>query len=210
MMAEYVKLGQAPERDRSGAAEVKRRANDLIQSRELVTLSRDTEAIQIPSGEPVRLPAGTQVRITQSLGGSFTLTTDIGYMVRIAGQDADALGVEPPAQSVAVAEDEQDTEKLVWEQLKTCFDPEIPVNIVDLGLVYHCQVSPLAEGGKKAEVKLTLTAPGCGMGDVLKKDIEGKLLNLPGINEAEVEVVLDPPWDAGRMSEAAKLQLGML
>lgn len=209
-MAEYVKLGQVPEGDTSGAAEVKRRANDLIQTRELIALSRETAAVQIPSGEPMTLPTGTQVRVTQALGGTFTVTTDIGYMVRIAGKDADALGLEPPPEIAADAGAEQDTEKLVWEQLKTCFDPEIPVNIVDLGLVYHCRIVPLAEGGSKAEVKLTLTAPGCGMGDVLKQDIEAKLQSVQGVKEVEVEIVLDPPWDAGRMSDAAKLQLGIL
>jgi probable FeS assembly SUF system protein SufT len=209
-MAEYVKLGQVPNGDRSGSAEIKRRANDLIQSRELIELRRQTDAIQIPSGESMTLPAGTKVRITQSLGGTLTVTTNIGYMVRIAGQDADALGLETLPAPSPTAEEGQDTEKLAWEQLKTCFDPEIPVNIVDLGLVYHCQVAPLAAGGKKVEVKFTLTAPGCGMGDVLKQDIESKLMSVPDVKEVEVEIVLDPPWDASRMSDAAKLQLGML
>jgi probable FeS assembly SUF system protein SufT len=209
-MAEYVKLGQVPNGDKSAAAEVKRRANDLIQTRELIALGRDTAAVQIPSGEPMVLPAGTQVTVTQALGGTFTVITNIGYMVRIAGKDADALGLEPPPELAVDGEAEQDTEKLVWEQLKTCFDPEIPVNIVDLGLVYYCRVVPLAEDGSKAEVKFTLTAPGCGMGDVLRQDIEAKLQSVPGVKEVEVEIVLDPPWDASRMSDAAKLQLGML
>lgn len=208
----YVKLGQVPENDRSGAAEVKRRANQQSRERELITIQRDCEAIQIPSGEKMTLPAGTQVRITQSLGGAYTVTTNIGYMVRIAGKDADALGLSPEAEPAQAppAGGEQDTEKLVWEQLKTCFDPEIPVNIVDLGLVYECQVTPLSTGGNKAAVKFTLTAPGCGMGDILRRDIEAKLLGITGVEEAEVEVVLDPPWDVSRMSEEAKLQLGLL
>ena len=211
-MNKIVQLGQMPAGDPNGAAEVKRNASELIKAKELVTLNRECDAIQIPSGEKMMLPAGTQVRIMQSLGGTYTVTTNLGSMVRIAAQDADALGLETPPEATpepSVA-GEEDTEKLVWKQLKTCFDPEIPVNIVDLGLVYDCQLVPLPEGGKKAEVKFTLTAPGCGMGDVLKKDIEHKVLSVLGIQEVEVEVVLDPPWDASKMSEAAKLQLGML
>jgi probable FeS assembly SUF system protein SufT len=208
----YVKLGQVPTKDRSEAAEVKYRANQQLRERELITLQRDCEAIQIPSGEKMTLPAGTQVQITQSLGGSYTVTTNIGYMVRIAGKDADALGLAPAGEQASASSTggEEDTEKLVWEQLKTCFDPEIPVNIVDLGLVYECAVTPLSGGGTKATVKFTLTAPGCGMGDILRRDIEAKLLGIVGVKEAEVEVVLDPPWDMSRMSDEAKLQLGLL
>jgi probable FeS assembly SUF system protein SufT len=181
---------------------------------EPISLSRDCEAVQIPSGEEVVLPAGTEVRVAQTLGGSYTVTTAWGHMLRIAGKDADALGEEiaPAPQSGArgAAEGPVDVERMVWDQLRTCFDPEIPVNMVDLGLVYVCRVTPLPDGRNRAEVKFTLTAPGCGMGDVLKTDVETKLLSVPGVEEIDVEVVLGPPWDPSRMSEAAKLQLGMM
>ncbi len=185
-----------------------------MATHEPITLSRDCEAIMIPSGERVTLPAGTEVRVIQTLGGSFTVATEWGHMLRIPGQDADAIGEETAPASEAgasgTAEGPVDVERLVWDQLKTCFDPEIPVNIVDLGLVYACRISPLPEGGSKAEVRFTLTAPGCGMGDVLKADVQAKALSVPGIEDVEVEVVVEPPWDPSRMSEAAKLQLGMM
>lgn len=179
-----------------------------------ITLRRDCEAILIPSGDQLRLQAGSQVWVTQSLGGSYTVTTDRGYMVRIAGKDADALGMESAVtlqpRTSAKAQGSVEIEKLVWDQLKTCFDPEIPINIVDLGLVYHCRVMPLPEGGNKVEVKFTLTAPGCGMGEVLKQDIQNKILRVPGIQDVAVELVWDPPWDQSRISRGAKLDLGIL
>ena len=185
-----------------------------MKTNELVTLSRDCEATQIPSGKKVMLPEGTQVRVTQSLGGTYTVMTSNGYMVRIASKDADALGEETAvasqAEAAAVVGGPADIEYLVWEQLKMCYDPEIPVNIVDLGLVYHCQVTPLPEGGNEVEVKFTLTAPGCGMGAVLKTDMESKILSVPGVEDVDVEVVFDPPWNPSMMSEAAKLELGMM
>jgi len=185
-----------------------------MATHEPTTLSRDCEAIMIPSGERVTLPAGTEVRVIQTLGGSFTVATEWGDMLRIPGQDADAIGEETAPASEAgasgAAEGSVDVERSVWDQLRRCFDPEIPVNIVDLGLVYSCRISPLSEGGSKAEVRFTLTAPGCGMGDVLKADVEAKALSVPGIEDVEVEVVVEPPWDPSRMSEAAKLQLGMM
>jgi probable FeS assembly SUF system protein SufT len=134
-------------------------------------------------------------------------------MVHIANKDADAIGKEAEAsqaERLTAAEGSADLEKLVWDQLKTCFDPEIPVNIVDLGLVYHCQVTPLPEGGNKVDVKFTLTAQGCGMGQVLKGDMESKILSLLGVKDVGVEVVFDPPWDPNKMSEAARLQLGFM
>lgn len=179
-----------------------------------IKLSRDCDAVMIPSGDKLRLVAGSCVWITQSLGGSFTVMTDRGYMARIRGRDADALGIEErraekagmaPAKGVP-----EEVEKLVWDQLKTCFDPEIPVNIVDLGLVYHCRVSPLAEGGNRVEVKFTLTAPGCGMGEILKVDIRDKILGVPAVKEVDVELVWDPPWDQSMISGAAKIELGMV
>ena len=185
-----------------------------MRTNEPITLSRDCEAIVIPDGYQVKLPKGSPVTILQALGGDYTVTTTQGYMVRISGKDADALGKEiaPALQAggSAAAEGPVDVEKLVWDQLKTCFDPEIPVNVVDLGLVYVCRITPLPEGGNKAEVKFTLTAPGCGMGDVLKADIQSKILSVPGIKDVDVAVVVEPPWDSSKMSEAAKLQLGML
>jgi len=130
-------------------------------------------------------------------------------MARIEGKDAEAIGEEPVTLDADAAAG-RSADELCWEQLKTCYDPEIPVNIVDLGLVYKCEVTDRAEGGKKAEVRFTLTAPGCGMGDVLRDDIQGKLLSVPGVQEADVQVLFDPPWNMSMMSDAAKLQLGML
>jgi len=182
-----------------------------MRTNEPVTLTRDCEAILVPSGDKITLPGGSEVRITQSLGGSYTVTTERGYMVRIAGEDADALGLEPAAPlQPARSERSADVEKLAWDQLKTCFDPEIPVNIVDLGLVYDCRVIPLAEGGNKVGVKFTLTARGCGMGEFLKGDIKGKLLRVPGVKDVEVQLIWDPPWDQSMISTAAKFKLGMV
>lgn len=181
-----------------------------MPSDQAIKLSRDCEAILVPSGERLRLQAGSQVWLTQSLGGSYTVMTDRGDMARIAGENADALGLESKAgRASAAVEQADDIEKLVWDQLKTCFDPEIPVNIVDLGLIYRCSVVSLPEGGSRAEIQFTLTAQGCGMGEVLKKDIQGRILSVPGIKEVKVDLVWDPPWDQSKMSKEAKLQLGM-
>jgi probable FeS assembly SUF system protein SufT len=180
---------------------------------EQVILTRDCEGIVIPTGEKITLPAGSTLGIIKSLGDSCTVTTDRGYMVRIGGQDADALGMGAalPSQSeLPTAESPADVEKLVWDQLKKCFDPEIPVNIVDLGLVYRCRVISLAEGGNRVEVRFTLTAPGCGMGDVLKADMQSKIESIPGIKQVAIELVWDPPWDQSMMSGTAKLELGMV
>jgi probable FeS assembly SUF system protein SufT len=176
-----------------------------------VTLARDCEATRIPSGSSVVLPAGTPVTITQSLGGQFTVTTDDGALLRIADKDADALGQGAPAAAVpAPAALGPFEEERVWEQLRTVFDPEIPVNLVDLGLIYHCQAVPLPEGGHRVEIAMSMTAPGCGMGDVLKEDVRRKVQTVPGVREVQVEVVWDPPWDTSRMSDAARLQLGWM
>ena len=184
-----------------------------MKTNEPIILSRDCEAIQIPSGKNVMLPAGSQVTVTQSLGGTYTVVTGQGDMVRIANKDADAIGKEAEAsqaEKLTVVEGPADLEKLVWDQLKTCFDPEIPVNIVDLGLVYHCQVTPLPEGGNKVDVKFTLTAQGCGMGGVLKADMQSKILSLSDVKDVDVEVVFDPPWEPSMMSDAAKIQLNLM
>lgn len=179
----------------------------------MVTLTRDCEAVQIPSGNLLKLAAGTRVRITQSLGGTYTVITEEGAMVRIAGKDADALGKKVEAAASSAPPEGWNTEEIekrVWAQLRTVFDPEIPVNVVDLGLVYVCKVTPSPEGGHQVEVQMTLTAPGCGMGSVLKGDAENKIRGIPGVKSVTVTMVIDPPWNPSRMSEAAKLQLGML
>ena len=180
-----------------------------MQMRKEATVSRDVPAREIPSGTPITLRTGDPVIITQSLGGSYTVMTPVGFLARIDGKDADAIG-EPVVAEDAAADEGKTTEQRAWDQLKTCYDPEIPVNIVDLGLVYSCVLSPRPEGGEKIDVKFTLTAPGCGMGDVLREDIKSKLLTIPGIEEADVQVVFDPPWSLQMMSDAAKLQLGMM
>ena len=176
---------------------------------ELVTLSRVCEVIEIPSGIRATLAAGAVVRIMQSLGSGYTVATDRGYMYRVDAKDMDALGLSNVATSSAPAVHEGCfSEQMVWDQLKTVYDPEIPVNIVDLGLVYSCDIGPLAQGGNSVHIKMSMTAPGCGMGNVLKGDVRNKLARLPGVEEVQVEVVFDPPWHPGLMSDAAKLQLG--
>ena len=180
-----------------------------MQMRKETTVARDVPAREIPSGTPITLRAGDPVIITQSLGGSYTVMTPVGFLARIDGKDADAIG-EPVVAVDAAAHAGKSTEELVWDQLRTCYDPEIPVNIVDLGLVYGCTLTPLPDGGQKVDVKFTLTAPGCGMGDVLREDINAKLVTVPDVREADVQVVFDPPWSLQMMSDAAKLQLGMM
>jgi probable FeS assembly SUF system protein SufT len=183
-----------------------------MNMREEVILTRNAEAVMIPSGEKVLVPEGATATITQSLGGSYTLITERGLMVRISGREVEAIGkpVENAPAELAPGEDvaPEKLEEMVWDQLKTCYDPEIPVNIVDLGLVYLCELEE-ADGAKNVKIKMTLTAPGCGMGPVLASDVKSKVESLPGVKEAEVEVVFDPVWDRSMMSEAAKLQLGM-
>ena len=178
-----------------------------MTSGEAITLSRAVEVIEIPGGIRGTLPAGSVVRVMQSLGTSYTVMTDYGYMYRVDAKDADALGLST-AESIQETQQGEFSEQMVWEQLRTVFDPEIPVNIVDLGLIYSCVITPLEQGGRRIDVQMSMTAPGCGMGNVLKADVESKLARLPEVKEVRVEVVLDPPWNPGRMSEAAKLQLG--
>jgi probable FeS assembly SUF system protein SufT len=181
-----------------------------MATREARTLQRDVEATAIPYGEKVPLKGGSTVFVMQALGGSYTAMSDQGYMVRIEGKDADAIGEEILAGPTAEEMASKPLVDLVWDQLRTCYDPEIPVNIVDLGLVYSCDVVPRDAGGNKVEVRFSLTAPGCGMGDVLKRDIEGKVSLLPGVAETDVQIAFDPPWDQSRMTEAARLQLGLM
>ena len=176
---------------------------------ETITLTRDCEAIEIPGGTKGVIPAGTGVRVMQFLGNSWTVASAYG-MFRIDVKDAEALGLTPPVavQQPGSPAEGGFNEKLVWDQLKTVFDPEIPVNIADLGLIYSCVTAPLDQGGHRIDIKMSMTAPGCGMGNVLKADVENKLANLPDVKEVHVEIVFDPPWNPSRMSEAAKLQLG--
>jgi len=174
------------------------------------TVARDLEVAAIPYGEKIPLKAGSTVFLTQSLGGSFTVMTDMGYMVRVEGKDADAIGEQPVAAASPQDLAGKSVQELAWDQLKTCFDPEIPVNIVDLGLVYQCDVAEIPEGGSKVSVRFTLTAPGCGMGDYMREDVESKLLTIPGVKEVDAQVVFEPQWNQAMMSDAARLQLGMM
>jgi probable FeS assembly SUF system protein SufT len=183
-----------------------------MNSSQPVILTRDVEAFVIPAGIKVTLLKGERAHITQSLGGSYTIIVQ-GNMFRIEGKNADAIGLQPTAAKAASATDTPKTpeqlEKEIWEQLKTCFDPEIPVNVVDLGLIYDCQLTPLGSG-YKVDVKMTLTAPGCGMGPVLAQDVQNKVLSLEGVDDVSVELVWEPQWNQGMMTEAAKLQLGLM
>lgn len=179
-----------------------------------IILSRNCEAILVPAGTKVTLQAGEPVSITQALGGSYTVIIN-GNMARIDAKDADAIGQAPAPKagddaSAAASDSAALNEEKIYEQLRTCYDPEIPVNIVDLGLVYDLQISPLPAGGNRVEVKMTLTAPGCGMGPVLQQDVETKVSAIPGVKEAQVHLVWDPPWNRDMLSEAAKLQLGLM
>ena len=179
-----------------------------------IDLTRDCQVTLIPGGQKMTLSQGDGVVVTQALGGSFTVSTMSGYLARIDAIDADALGLElghegEPANGKPEETGPCELQRVI-ETLKTVFDPEIPVNVVDLGLIYVCEAHPLADGGHRVEIKMSMTAPGCGMGDVLKGDARTKVLALAGVTEVDIEIVWDPPWDASRMSEAAQLQLGML
>ena len=174
------------------------------------TLSREIDAIIIPHGSSTKMPKGTRVKVLQELGGSVTVTTEYGGLYRVDPDNLDALGMEAKAPAAGPeAAGDKPLEERVWDVLRTCYDPEIPVNIVELGLVYDCRLSePDPDGKREASIQMTLTAPGCGMGDVLAEDIRKRLEKLPEIGTAKVEVVFDPPWNQGMMSEAARLQLG--
>jgi probable FeS assembly SUF system protein SufT len=175
-----------------------------------ILLSRDTEAIQIPAGLKTTIPADTRVVITQNLGGSYTIACDYG-LFRISESDTDALGLERKASSEKSEHPAGEVaEEAVWDQLRTVYDPEIPVNIVDLGLVYDCQVSNSSHGETHVDVKMTLTAPGCGMGPAIAQDARLKILGIPGVDEANVELVWDPPWSQEMISEAGKMKLGLI
>jgi probable FeS assembly SUF system protein SufT len=175
-----------------------------------IELTRDCMATLIPRGERLLLRRGERVMVTQALGNSITVQITQGRLARIAAEDADALGLEarqpPPPPAFSGAFDIQQ----VLDMLRTVYDPEIPVIVVDLGLIYQCETRPLADGGQRVEIKMSMTAPGCGMGDVLKEEARARIQSIPGVSEVEVEIVWEPPWDQSRMSDAARLQLGLL
>lgn len=177
---------------------------------EAFVLSRNTPAVMVPSGDQIELQAGLSGFITQALGGSFTLYVE-GNLYRLAGENADAIGkqvLRPP--ELPPSATDEDIKALAWKQMRTCYDPEIPIDIVELGLVYECEVSTNEQGGRNVAVKMTLTAPGCGMGEVLVQDVREKIEIIPTVAQANVELVFDPPWNQSMMSEAARLQTGMM
>lgn len=182
-----------------------------MQDRETVILQRTCKALFVPLGIQVNAKEGTEVTILQQLGGSFTVLLD-GQMARIEAADADALGKEPlklPAESHEGEFDRDTVEHYVWEHMRTCYDPEIPVNIVDLGLIYGCELRQVKPGKFNVEVQMTVTAPGCGMGDVIAEDVKWKLEAIPGVTKAKVDLVLDPPWSMEMMTEEARMEMGM-
>lgn len=174
-----------------------------------VEFARDCKAVQVPEGTEVEIPAGTRGRITQALGTSFTVVTNYGQMFRVEKSDADAVGLDP-AEHAEEAKAEGPLEERVWDALGTCYDPEIPINIVELGLVYSCDIQPVDDELSRVDIKMTLTAPGCGMGDVIKAEVERKVEALDGVQACVVEIVFEPQWDQSMMSEAARLQVGLM
>ncbi len=178
---------------------------------ESIVLLRDVNGITVPDGEHTTFTKGQIVTLYQSRGNSFTIFSDAGQMARIDGTDADALGKETPVNdSITSATDAESVENNAWEAMRQVFDPEIPVNVVELGLIYFCKVDPISNGQHKVDIAMTLTAPGCGMGPVIQHDVERVVSELSGVDEVNVEVVFDPPWSQDMMSEVAKLELGML
>ena len=178
-----------------------------------IILNRDCDAILIPVGTPLNLSEGTAVLVTQALGGSYTVNVN-GNLARIDAKNADALGFDVENSTVAntkkeIIGDGTVNEQSVWDQLKTCYDPEIPINIVELGLIYQCDITPLGADGNQVDITMTLTSPGCGMGDYLADDIRSKILALPNVAKVNVDVTFEPPWSYDMMSEAAKLETGM-
>ena len=178
-----------------------------------IILNRDCDAILIPVGTPLNLSEGTAVLVTQALGGSYTVNVN-GNLARIDAKNADALGFDVENSTVAdtkkeIIGDGTVNEQSVWDQLKTCYDPEIPINIVELGLIYQCDITPLGADGNRIDITMTLTSPGCGMGDYLADDIRSKILALPNVAKVNVDVTFEPPWSYDMMSEAAKLETGM-
>jgi probable FeS assembly SUF system protein SufT len=192
-----------------------RESDQMSESTDWIELSRDCEAVIVPAGHTVLIPKGTRAVITQALGSSYTLSVpDYGGLVRISERDADAVGQKREAAPEAPASTEdplagEELESRIWVELRTCYDPEIPVNIVDLGLVYDLSAEPIDEGRHKVDVKMTLTAPGCGMGDTIAADARYKILNIPGVEEAEVEIVWAPVWNPNMISPEGRAKLGM-
>ncbi len=187
----------------SASAGPARARSKSMQATEYSYLRRECRAVRIPEGTLALLSQGTRVRITQALGGSYTVATERGYLFRIAAQDADALGKTPGEVLLDTAG--ESLEERVWAVLRTCYDPEIPINIADLGLIYSCEA---LDEGRRVEIKMTLTAPGCGMGPILAQEVKERVAGLPGVEQVDVEIVFDPPWDQNMMSEAARLELG--
>jgi len=179
---------------------------------EILALQRDCKAIGVPGGAQVDLPKNMRVRITQELGGTFTVVTELGELFSIEGKDSDALGKAAPApqQTIEGGLTQESLEQAVWEQLKTCYDPEIPHNIVDLGLIYECCVKPSEKDKYNVFIKMTLTAPGCGMGDWIRHDAMNKVKNIHGVREVQIDIVFDPPWDRTRMSKKLQRYFNML
>ncbi len=193
-------------KDQNTAAPAVRWKYEESSMNEQIKLSRECEVLEIPSGARRVIPVGTAVRISQSLGDSYTVEVGYGGMYRVDGKDADALGLAVKAAKSDI--EEELSEKAVWDVLRTVFDPEIPVNIVDMGLIYGCAIVPLDGNDHRVDIRMTLTAPGCGMSEVLKADVERKVSRLQGVKEVKVELVFSPAWEPSRMSEAARLQLG--
>jgi probable FeS assembly SUF system protein SufT len=183
-----------------------------MHEHETATLTRDCEAVYIPSGTPLLLPKGTEVVVTQALGGTYTVNVN-GNLARIGSLDVDALGFDadpaPPLPQKNFLPGGEVDEELVWEQMRTCYDPEIPINIVDLGLIYRCEIIATADGGNRVDIVMTLTAPGCGMGQFLVEDVRSKVATVPNVTEVNVEMTFDPPWCQEMMSEAARLEAGI-
>ena len=186
--------------------------NEAIHHKEPLTVARDCDAVLIPSGTPIVIPKDSTVTITQALGGSFTVNIN-GNLARIAPQDADALGYTRNDDAMDIrntgSENGDVDEELIWQQLRTCYDPEIPINIVELGLIYDCSITPLESGGNKVDILMTLTAPGCGMGEFLAQDVHSKVAMVPNVSDVNVELTFDPPWDQSMMSDMAKLETGL-
>lgn len=184
-----------------------------MQENKPITLERDCDAVLIPVGTALELPEGTVVLVTQALGGSYTVNVN-GNLARIAAKDADALGfeIEDSADETIekeVSGDGSVDEDLVWDQMRTCYDPEIPINIVELGLIYECNITPLGAEGNQVDITMTLTAAGCGMGDFLAEDVRAKIYTVPNVTKVNVYVIFEPPWSQDMMSEAARLETGM-
>ncbi|QSR88029.1 putative Fe-S cluster assembly protein SufT [Methylacidiphilum caldifontis] len=175
-------------------------------------LTRDVEAVLIPSGDKIQLEKDKPFHITQSMGGSYTLIYDNRVLVRVDAKDCDALGIDigPALQKETLNQNEEITEEVIYNRLKEVYDPEIPVNIVDLGLIYDCQINRKEDGSYAVAVKMTLTAPGCGMGTILAQDAQSRILEIPSVSEAQVDLVWDPPWNPSMISEEGKMILGLV